>query len=253
MEIFPAIDLRGGQVVRLKQGDPNAQTTFSDSPTAMAQQWVRQGARWLHIVNLDGAFTGDTPFVQLGRPHANLDALRDILQTVDVPVQFGGGLRDLPSIAYVIGLGAARVIIGTAAVKKPQLVSEAIATFGAEKIVVGLDAKEGAVATHGWQEMSALRVGEVALRMKTLGVQRVVFTDISRDGMLQGVNAAATYQLAKDSDLKIIASGGVASLGDIRQLKAAECEGVEGVIVGQALYTGAINLPEAIKIADGKL
>jgi phosphoribosylformimino-5-aminoimidazole carboxamide ribotide isomerase len=252
MEIFPAIDLRGGQVVRLKQGDPHAQTTFSDNPTAVAQQWAAQGARWLHVVNLDGAFTGDTPFVQLSRPHANLNALRDILQTVNVPVQFGGGLRDLPSIAYVIGLGVVRVIIGTAAVKNPSLVSEAITAFGAEKIVVGLDAKEGIVATHGWQEMSALRVGEVVLRMKALGVRRIVFTDIARDGMLQGVNVEAARQLAKDSGLQLIASGGVASLDDIRQLKAVECDGIEGVIVGQALYTGAINLREAIKIADGR-
>jgi phosphoribosylformimino-5-aminoimidazole carboxamide ribotide isomerase len=202
-------------------------------------------------VNLDGAFTGDTPFVQLGRPHANLNALRDILHTVNVPVQFGGGLRDLPSIAYVLGLGAARVILGTAAVKNPQLVSEAIATFGAEKIVVGLDAKEGLVTTQGWQETSALHVNDVAVRMKALGVRRIVFTDIARDGMLQGVNVAATQQLAKESSMKIIASGGVASLDDIRRLKAVECDGVEGVIIGQALYTGAINLSEAIKLANG--
>jgi phosphoribosylformimino-5-aminoimidazole carboxamide ribotide isomerase len=253
MEIFPAIDLRGGQVVRLKQGDPNAQTTFSDHPTAMAQQWVAQGARWLHVVNLDGAFTGDTPFVQLGRPHANLNALRDILQTVNVPVQFGGGLRDLPSIAYLIGLGAARVILGTVAVKNPALVREAIATFGAEKIVVGLDAKEGLVTTQGWQETSALHVGEVVLRMRELGAQRIIFTDIARDGMLQGVNITATQQLAKESGMKLIASGGVASLDDLRRLKAVECDGVEGVIIGQAIYTGAINLREAIKIADCKL
>ncbi len=254
MEIFPAIDLRGGKVVRLRQGDPHAQTIFSDRPDVIAQQWVDQGARWLHVVNLDGAFTANEKHATRNTQHAaNLAALQSILECVNVPVQFGGGLRDLQSVERVLHLGVARVVQGTVAVQNPQLVGEAVARFGSEKIVVGLDAKAGMVATHGWQTQSALSVDVVAAQMKSLGVRRIVFTDIARDGMLQGVNVESTRALALESGLKIIASGGVASLEDIRRLKAIEPEGIEGVIVGQALYTGAVDLPEALKIANCKL
>ena len=245
MEIFPAIDLRGGTVVRLRQGDPVAQTTYSDDPTATARRWAAQGARWLHVVNLDGAFSGDGG---RGTGDGNLVALQGILQAVKVPVQFGGGLRDLSSIARVLRLGVARVVLGTVAVQQPAIVRDAIAQFGAEKIVVGLDARDGMIATHGWQTQSAVRIGEVALRMRDLGVSRIVFTDIARDGMLQGVNVAATRQLAVESGLRVIASGGVASLDDVRQLKAVEADGVAGVIIGQALYSGAVDLAEALRV-----
>ena len=250
MDIFPAIDLRGGQVVRLKQGNPAAQTTFSDNPAAMAHQWSAQGARWLHVVNLDGAFSGDTTHAQINQHHANLVALQAILRAVNTPLQFGGGVRDLASIAYLLGLGVTRVILGTIAVQNPALVGEALNQFGAEKIVVGLDAKAGMVATHGWQTTSTLRADEVAVRMRELGARHIVFTDIARDGMLQGVNVAATRALAQASGLKVIASGGVASLADIQALKAVEGECIEGVIIGQALYTGAVQLSVAIHLAE---
>lgn len=249
MEIFPAVDLHGGKVVRLRQGDPHAQTVFSADPALTAQRWVSQGARWLHVVNLDGAFGDDRRPWTADR---NGVALQAILQSVSVPVQFGGGLRDLASIARVLALGVTRVVLGTVAVQQPDIVRQAIAHFGAAIIVVGLDARDGTVVTHGWQTPSALRAGEVAVRMRDMGAQRIVFTDIARDGMLQGVNIAATQQLAVESGLCVIASGGVASLDDVRRLKAVESDGVEGVIIGQALYTGAVSLADAIRMADGR-
>jgi len=189
LEIYPAIDLRGGKVVRLRQGDPAAQTTFADDPLLIAQQWVAQGARWLHVVNLDGAFGTDD-----GRrtTNDNLAALERIVNMVNVPIQFGGGLRDLASIERVLRLGVARVVLGTVASQQPQIVAKAVEQFDTERIVVGLDARDGFVMTHGWQSQSSRTVIEVAREMRELGVQLVVFTDIARDGMLQGVNIAAT-------------------------------------------------------------
>ncbi len=250
--IFPAIDLRQGQVVRLRQGDPAAQTVFGDDPAAVARRWAEQGAEWLHVVNLDGAFTGQGQGQDQGQAPAlnlnlslNLRRLAEICTAVDLPVQFGGGLRTADDVALVLGLGATRVVLGTVAVRQPEVVAQAIARFEAERIVVGIDARDGMVATHGWQETSALDALTVARRMADLGVRRIVFTDIARDGMLSGVNVAATAALARESGLKIIASGGVASLDDIRALAAHASDGIEGVIVGQALYTGAVDLAEA--------
>lgn len=241
MEIFPAIDMRGGKVVRLKQGDPAAQTNYADDPAQMARRWEDEGARWLHVVNLDGA---------LGEAQSpNLAALRRVLDGARAPVQFGGGLRDLEGIGTVLDMGVARAVLGTVAVNQPEIVRDAIARFGAEKIVVGLDARDGFVATHGWQTQSALSAAEVAERMKDMGANRIVFTDIARDGMLRGVNADATRALARTSGMRVIASGGVASLDDIERLKECEADGVEGVIIGQALYTGAVSLAEALRIA----
>ncbi len=251
--IFPAIDLRQGQVVRLRQGDPAAQTVFGDDPAAVARRWAEQGAEWLHVVNLDGAFTGQGQGQDQGQAPAlnlnlslNLRRLAEICTAVDLPVQFGGGLRTADDVALVLGLGATRVVLGTVAVRQPEVVAQAAARFGAERIVVGIDARDGMVATHGWQETSALDALTVARRMADLGVRRIVFTDIARDGMLSGVNVAATAALARESGLKIIASGGVASLDDIRALAAHASDGIEGVIVGQALYTGAVDLAEAV-------
>ncbi len=250
--IFPAIDLRQGQVVRLRQGDPAAQTVFGDDPAAVARRWADQGAEWLHVVSLDGAFTGQGQGQDQGQAPAlnlnlslNLRRLAEICTAVDLPVQFGGGLRTADDVALVLGLGATRVVLGTVAVRQPEVVAQAIARFEAERIVVGIDARDGMVATHGWQETSALDALTVARRMADLGVRRIVFTDIARDGMLSGVNVAATAALARESGLKIIASGGVASLDDIRALAAHASDGIEGVIVGQALYTGAVDLAEA--------
>jgi phosphoribosylformimino-5-aminoimidazole carboxamide ribotide isomerase len=243
--VFPAIDLRRGQVVRLRQGDPEAQTTFADNPTAVARRWEEQGAEWLHVVNLDGAFTGQNQNRGLNLD-LNLRRLGGIRAATSLPIQFGGGLRTLDDVALALELGATRVVLGTVAVREPQMVADAVARFGAERIVVGIDARDGMVATHGWQETSALDALAVSQHMKALGVQRVVYTDIARDGTLTGVNLSATVALARASGLAVIASGGVASLNDIRALSGHQTDGVEGVIVGQALYTGAIDLREAI-------
>jgi phosphoribosylformimino-5-aminoimidazole carboxamide ribotide isomerase len=245
--IYPAIDLRRGQVVRLRQGDPDAQTTFADDPAAVARRWAEQGAEWLHVVNLDGAFTGRDQNLGLNLD-LNLRRLAEIRAATILPIQFGGGLRTLDDVALALALGATRVVLGTVAVRQPQIVADAVARFGAERIVVGIDARDGMVATHGWQETSALDALTVAQRMKALGVQRVVYTDIARDGTLTGVNLTATVALARASGLAVNASGGVASLDDIRALSGHQADGVEGVIVGQALYTGAVGLREAIVV-----
>lgn len=253
--IFPAIDLRQGRVVRLRQGDPNAQTTYSDDPAETAAKWAALGAEWLHVVNLDGALTfsvgakgGNLTGAGCGdKLPINARRLADIRTAVPLPIQYGGGLRTLADVALALETGATRVVLGTVAVRQPKLVGQAIERFGAEGIVVGLDARDGKVATHGWQEQSELTVTEVARRMADLGALRAVYTDIARDGMLTGVNVTATVELARASGLRVIASGGVGSLEDIRALAAAP--EVEGVIVGQALYTGVVSLADALALA----
>jgi phosphoribosylformimino-5-aminoimidazole carboxamide ribotide isomerase len=257
--IYPAIDLRQGQVVRLRQGDPAAQTTYGDDPAAVARAWAAQGAEWLHVVNLDGAFTGEGRGLGQGLGQGsgqdlnlnldlslNLKRLAEIRAATSLPIQFGGGLREAADIALALELGATRVVLGTVAVRRPEVVAQAIARFGAERIVVGLDARNGWVATHGWRETSALDALTVARRMRGLGALRVVYTDIARDGTLTGVNLDATVALARSSGLEVIASGGVAGLDDIRRLASHQADGVAGVIVGQALYTGTFRLDEAI-------
>lgn len=262
--VYPAIDLRGGRVVRLRHGDPAAQTVYDDDPAAVARRWSAAGAAWLHVVNLDGAFASepdvetwhatslqnvpDAPSSQLP---LNLRRLAEIRAACSLPVQFGGGLRSLAGMARALSLGANRIVLGTVAVREPDLVREAVARFGGDRVVAGIDARGGLVATHGWRELSALDALTVARRMAGLGVQRIVYTDIGRDGALTGVNVAATAALARGSGLKVIASGGVSSLDDIRRLAACEADGVEGVIVGQALYMGAIDLAAAIAAGRG--
>ena len=259
--IFPAIDLRQGHVVRLRQGDPSAQTTYSDDPAETAARWASQGAQWLHVVNLDGALTftlgqgsakaGELKGAGCGdRLPINLRRLADIRASVDLPIQYGGGLRSLADIELALETGATRVVLGTVAVHLPVLVGQAIERFGADRIVVGLDARDGRVATHGWQETSELTAAVVAQRMAELGARRTVYTDIARDGMLSGVNVPAMMALARESGLRVIASGGVGSLEDIRSLAAQAQAGIEGVIVGQALYTGAFTLSGALAAAQ---
>lgn len=243
MIVFPAIDLRGGRCVRLLQGRPDAETVYSDDPIAVAQRWEDEGARWLHVVNLDGAFGHDSP---------NPAMVRRIVQAVDVPVQFGGGLRSFEDIEEALDWGVARVILGTVAVRDPDVVTLAVQKFGAESIGLGIDAREGRVATHGWQEVSEVEAVDLALEMLMRGIQRVAYTDITRDGMMIGVNLSAVAEMARRTGLYVIASGGVSSLDDVRRLKALEPLGIEGVIIGKALYSGAIRLKDALAIASAE-
>ncbi len=245
MIVFPAIDLRRGRCVRLRQGRAEDEMVYDDDPAAVAQRWVAQGAEWLHVVNLDGAF-GESS-TQARRP-INLQRLEEIRAAVpETPLQFGGGVRSPADVETALSLGATRVILGTLAVRSPELVAEAIQRFGSERIVVGIDARDGRVATHGWLETTNTTAVALGREMRAVGVLRVVYTDIARDGMLTGVNVEATAALARATGLRVLASGGVASLEDLRQLKALG--NVEGVIIGQALYTGTVSLGEAIRIS----
>ena len=243
MIIYPAIDLRRGRCVRLVQGDPRAETVVSDDPVATARHWASLGAEWLHVVNLDGALSDASGAGQ------NTQALRGILGAVGVPVQFGGGLRSLADLEAALALGVARAVVGTAAVTQPDLVQTALARFGAERIALAIDARDGYVATHGWQQLSQAPVMAFARHMQALGVRRAIYTDIARDGTLTGLNAPACAALAAGSGLAVIASGGVASLEDVRRAKQVEASGVEGLIVGKALYAGQLDLAQALEVA----
>lgn len=237
MIIFPAIDLRGGKCVRLIQGDFDKETVYSDDPQATALKWQSMGAKFLHVVDLDGA--------RAGSPQ-NLDAIKKILDAVNIPIEVGGGIRTLEDAARLLSLGVRRVILGSVAVENPALVAEAVQRFG-DKVVVGIDARNGFVAVHGWEKSSSVKVGDLAKQIVAAGLKTIIYTDISKDGMLSGVNAAAFTELAKESGAQIVASGGVRSIEDIRALKAA---GVSGVIVGKAIYTGSLDLKSAIKLAE---
>lgn len=239
MLIIPAIDIRNGKCVRLFKGDFARETVFSDHPEEMAMKWQSAGARFLHLVDLDGA---------LAKKPMNLAAVERILGSVDIPVELGGGVRSLENIEEVLALGVSRVILGSVAVQNPALVEEACQKYE-ERIIVGIDAKNGIVAVDGWGVSGEVEAGELAKRMVNAGVRTIIYTDISRDGTLTGVNAEATVALAKESGAAVIASGGVTSLDDIRRLKALEADGVCGVIVGKSIYTGALDLQEAIEIA----
>ena len=223
MIIFPAIDIRGGRCVRLTEGRFDQETVFADDPSEMAARWSAAGAEYLHVVDLDGALAG------AGR---NLPAIQKILEHASMPVQVGGGIRSLAAVAELLELGVSRVILGSAAVREPQLVAEA-----------------GKAAIEGWGVSGGIDAVELALKMAAIGVEHIIFTDISRDGKLSGVNVEATAALAKACGVKIIASGGVASLEDIRRLQQRASSGIEGCIIGKAIYTGAIDLREALQVA----
>jgi phosphoribosylformimino-5-aminoimidazole carboxamide ribotide isomerase len=237
MEIIPAIDIRDGKCVRLYKGDFEQETVYGE-PLEMAKLWASKGASRLHIVDLDGA--------RDGKPQ-NLDLISKIIEEVDLPVQVGGGIRNLETIKEYLDIGVERVIIGTAAIENPELVVEAIESYGSESIVVGIDAKDGYVATEGWLESSDTTAVELGEAMKARGVEWIVFTDISKDGTLTGPNIDSTKELAQKTDLKVIASGGVSKLEDIEELQEIEEFGVEGVITGKALYSGKLDLEEAVK------
>ncbi|NLF15325.1 MAG: 1-(5-phosphoribosyl)-5-((5-phosphoribosylamino)methylideneamino)imidazole-4-carboxamide isomerase [Anaerolineaceae bacterium] len=249
MIVLPAIDLRAGRCVRLRQGRPAEETVYDADPAQAARRWVEQGAAWLHVVNLDGAFAAVDQETAGALP-LNLQRLAEIRRAVPgTPIQFGGGVRSLAAMALALELGATRVVIGTAAVHRPELLSEAVRRFGAERVVAGIDAREGRVATHGWRQASDVTAEELGMAVRRRGVRRAVYTDISRDGMLRGVAVDETAALARATGLRVIASGGVASPDDVRRLVPHAADGVEGVIVGQALYTGAVSLPELLRLA----
>ncbi|WP_323071291.1 1-(5-phosphoribosyl)-5-[(5-phosphoribosylamino)methylideneamino]imidazole-4-carboxamide isomerase [Mycetohabitans endofungorum] len=242
MLLIPAIDLKDGQCVRLKQGDMDQVTVFSEDPAAMARHWVDNGARRLHLVDLNGAFAG--------KPR-NEEAIRSIIAEVgdEIPVQLGGGIRDLNTIERYLDDGLSYVIIGTAAVKNPGFLRDACSAFGGH-IIVGLDAKDGKVATDGWSKLTGHEVIDLARKFEDYGVEAIVYTDIGRDGMLQGINIEATVRLAQAVKIPVIASGGLSNLADIDALCAVEDDGIEGVICGRAIYSGELDFTAAQNLAD---
>jgi phosphoribosylformimino-5-aminoimidazole carboxamide ribotide isomerase len=232
--IYPAIDLRAGKVVRLVQGDRDQTTVYGDDPAAAATRWKTEGATWLHVVNLDGAFGEDTA--------ANEQAMRGIL-ALGLQIQFGGGLRHPESIARAMESGVARVVIGTAAIENPALLDWALGAYGAERVAVGIDARDGLAQVRGWTQAAAVSAQELGERVFRQGARWCVFTDVSRDGLRTGVNVPSTAALARSTGLRVIASGGVAGIQDVRLAREA---GLPGVIIGRALYDGSISLKEAI-------
>ena len=242
MLLIPAIDLKDGHCVRLKQGDMEQSTTFGEDPAAMARRWVDAGARRLHLVDLNGAFAG--------KPK-NFSAIKAILKEVgnDIPVQLGGGIRDLDTIEKYLDAGLRYVIIGTAAVKNPGFLKDACTAFGGH-IIVGLDAKDGKVATDGWSKLTGHEVADLGKKFQDWGVESIIYTDIGRDGMLSGINIDATVKLAQASTIPVIASGGLSNMADIDALCAVEEEGIEGVIAGRAIYTGDLDFAAAQARAD---
>jgi len=234
MQLYPAIDIINGQAVRLIQGDYSQETVYDKDPVKVARKWAEAGASFIHVVDLDGALNGQW---------ANKEVISAIVKAVDVPVQTGGGIRTLEDIKERLDVGINRVILGTVAIKEPQLVGEAVKYFGSEKILVGIDAKEGQVAIHGWEEVSHLSALDLCKQVKAMGVTTIVYTDIAKDGMMAGPNIEQTSFLASETGLSLIASGGVASYEDLDKVKNSLAT---GVIIGKALYTEAIELKKAI-------
>ena len=239
LTLYPAIDLKDGKCVRLRRGEMDQATVYADDPGAQARAWQAAGFSWLHVVDLNGAFAG--------KP-VNGDAVRSILANVSVPVQLGGGIRDLAGVAAWLDAGVRRVILGSAAAKNPTLVTEACKAFPG-RIAVGIDARDGFVATEGWAETSTMAAADLGLRFEDAGVSAIIYTDIGRDGMLTGLNLEQTVALSARLTTPVIASGGVGSLDHLRQLKdAAAGTRIEGVIVGRALYDGRVNPSEALSL-----
>ncbi len=235
MRLYPAIDIIGGQCVRLSQGDYQKKTTFSEDPLAVAQKWEEQGGEFLHLVDLDGAKTGDMP---------NFDLIVSIAKKLKIPVEIGGGIRNMNAVTRYLESGVNRVILGTAAIQNPEFVKEAVEKYG-NRIVVGIDAKDGMVAVSGWEEVSSVSALTLAKQMEEIGVQTIIYTDIATDGMLQGPNVSAMKEMVEHVSMNVVASGGVSSLADLEMLSQT---GVEGAIVGKALYTGHMNLPDAVTL-----
>lgn len=239
IQVYPAIDMKGGKCVRLYQGDYDQETVYGDSPFDMAKKFADEGAAWIHLVDLDGAKDGE-------KIHAN-EVIR-IAKELPLRVQIGGGIRSKEDVSFYLNNGVTRVIIGSLAISKPELVAELLEEFGGERIVIGLDAKDGMVATHGWLETSTQSAVEVGQYFASKGAKHVIFTDIATDGALQGPNLTANKELAEATGLSVIVSGGISSLEDIREVtKLAEVTTVRGVIIGKALYNNRFTLPEAFQ------
>ena len=242
MLIIPAIDLKDGECVRLRQGLMDDSTVFSDDPVAVAARWVEAGCRRLHLVDLNGAFAGEP---------VNGEVVTAIAAAFpQLPIQIGGGIRSLETIEAYVRAGVSYVIIGTKAVKEPEFVAQACAAFPG-KVIVGLDAKDGLVATDGWAEVSAVQAADLAKRFESDGVSAIVYTDIARDGMMQGVNVEATVAMAEASSIPVIASGGITDMQDIRALNAVASRGICGAITGRAIYEGTLDVAEAQRFCDG--
>lgn len=239
MLVIPAIDIKGGKCVRLVQGKMDQETVYSTNPVEVAKKWQSMGAELLHLVDLDGAVAGEPK---------NVNAIEAIADAISIPFQVGGGIRDMDSINLYLTIGASRLILGTVACKDPLFVRDACAKHHGQ-IMVGIDAREGKVAIKGWEELTAKSVSELAKELEDAGVAGIIYTDISRDGMLKGPNIEGTKALAQSVSIPIIASGGVSNIEDIKKLKELESVGVAGVITGKAIYTGSLNLAEAIKVA----
>ncbi len=241
--VYPALDLRGGQIVRLKQGDPERQTTYNRYPGEVARRWLKTGARWLHVINLDGAFGEEKS--------SNREGLRQILdqaRQADAAIQFGGGIRSLEDIESLLSLGVKRVILGTTAAQNPDLIQEAVTRFGAQRVSVGVDVRDGVVQVRGWTEETDLDPITFGKLLKRMGLVLAIYTDIHRDGLARGLNISTTKQFQEETGLEIIAAGGVASLNDIQKARKA---GLSGAIIGRALYEGEVDLIQALEIARG--
>jgi phosphoribosylformimino-5-aminoimidazole carboxamide ribotide isomerase len=242
MLIIPAVDIKGGRCVRLLQGREDSETVFSDDPSAMAARWEQEGAQMLHVVDLDGAFK---------KSPQNVEAIERILDSLQIPIQLGGGIRNMETVSMFLNLGVNRVILGTEAIRDPRLVEEACQGFP-DRIMVGIDARKGLVAVEGWTETTEEQAVEVARRFEGLRLGGIVFTDIHKDGMQTGPNIEETKRMAESVSTPIIASGGVADINDIKALAALEPVGVVGVITGRALYEGTLKLSEALEVVRGK-
>ncbi|ENZ17642.1 1-(5-phosphoribosyl)-5-[(5-phosphoribosylamino)methylideneamino]imidazole-4-carboxamide isomerase [Enterocloster clostridioformis] len=238
MQLYPAIDMKNGQCVRLRQGAFKDITIYSDAPEKVAAHWQEKGASFLHLVDLDGALAGYS---------VNEEVIRRIADTVSIPIEIGGGIRSGEAVERMLGLGVRRVIIGTKAVEHPEFLRDIVRTFGEEAIVAGVDAKDGMVAVEGWEKVSSLTARDLCLTMKEYGVRHIVYTDISRDGMLSGPNVEATRKLTEETGLDIIASGGVSCMEDLKCLHEA---GIRGAIIGKALYENRIDLAEAVRLYE---
>ncbi|MDD4569487.1 MAG: 1-(5-phosphoribosyl)-5-[(5-phosphoribosylamino)methylideneamino]imidazole-4-carboxamide isomerase [Tepidanaerobacteraceae bacterium] len=238
MNIYPAIDIRGGRCVRLIQGDFSQETVYLEDPTVAAKQWQNQGAKWIHVVDLDGAKSGIS---------GNIDVIKKICETVNVNIQVGGGIRDANTVSNYMNSGIDRIIFGSSAVKDITLVKDTIYKYGTDKVAVGVDTRQNEIAIHGWTKASGILIEEMLNKLKVIGVKTIIFTDISRDGMMKGPNVSGIEKVLNFADFSVIASGGISSMEDLKQLAQYEENGLDGAIIGKALYNGALDLKAVLE------